>query len=172
MDKKTNGFKLFIWVVFVVYIFALIYVVVFKNGLALHFYEYFKIHKMTFKQKLAGANFIPFKTITYYLSGEQGLRYAIRNVAGNIIVFLPMGFLLPMLLVKYKRICTFLIAFLCSFSIETVQLVFSLGSCDVDDIILNLIGTCIGFMLYNKLLHKQQHYENEGNTIFNKKTAN
>ena len=73
------------------------------------------------------------------------------NILGNIFAFSPLGFLLPILFDKCNNVKKILIIGLTvSLSIEVVQVVFSLGSGDIDDIILNVFGTILGFWIYKK----------------------
>ena len=78
-----------------------------------------------------------------------GLKSFLLNVIGNIVGFVPAGFFLPIVSRRSKKwYNTFLICFLFSLSVETVQLVFKVGSFDVDDIMLNVTGAVLGYILY------------------------
>ena len=71
----------------------------------------------------------------------------------NIILFIPLGFFLPLLYKNYDKIGKIaLIGFLISASIEIVQM-FGCGATDINDLITNTIGACLGFCIY-KALHK------------------
>lgn len=50
-----------------------------------------------------GTNLTPFKTIGYYLSGHPNYRSALYNLAGNMALFGPMGFLLPVIFPRLDR---------------------------------------------------------------------
>ena len=79
----------------------------------------------------------------------MGMKSFLLNVIGNIAGFLPAGFFLPIVSRRSKKwYNTFLICFLFSLSVETVQLVFKVGSFDVDDIMLNVSGAVLGYILY------------------------
>jgi len=96
-------------------------------------------------------NYIPLKTISSYLIGNEkvGIQIAIQNLTGNIVGFLPFGFLLPLLLKKEK--CVGIVVFLTfclSLLFELTQLVFQFGSFDVDDLLLNTLGGVLGYLLY------------------------
>ena len=66
----------------------------------------------------------------------------------NVILFVPMGFFLPLLYEKYCNIKTVaLTGFLFSLAIEFVQM-FDWGSSDINDLMTNTAGACIGFMVY------------------------
>ena len=95
-------------------------------------------------------NFIPFKVIveTYNEVFVNGyINYFIINFLGNIILFIPFGFIIPTLWnVSNKKVIT--IGFCSSLFIEVCQLFLTRGT-DVDDLILNTIGVCLGLLLYN-----------------------
>ena len=76
-------------------------------------------------------------------------RHAIRNLGGNILLFVPLGFLLPRLFprlqsLKNTLLCTAAII-LC---VEILQLFTLLGYFDIDDLILNTLGSAIGYGLH------------------------
>lgn len=77
--------------------------------------------------------------------------YKISNtqIIGNLIMLLPLGIYLPLL---YRRASGFfgvvIISFLVACTIEGLQLITSFRSADVDDIMLNTLGACIGFLVY------------------------
>ena len=101
------------------------------------------------------ANLIPFYTIGTYWnilnrSDNQALRvHCFINLAGNLLLFIPAGWLLPRLWKKLRNFFRFIaLCFGLIFSVEVIQLFTLLGSFDVDDVILNLIGMTIGFLIH------------------------
>lgn len=96
------------------------------------------------------ANLKPFKTILNYLSniGNISINIIITNILGNIAAFMPFGVFLPLAL-RFKGIISISIhSFMLSLFIETIQMVFRVGSFDVDDIILNTLGGLLGYAIY------------------------
>ena len=94
------------------------------------------------------ANLVPFRTIETYIS-DLSFSVAFMNIVGNIIPFIPMGFLIPMAFPSQRNIIkTMISCFLLILSVEILQLVLFLGSFDIDDIILNLLSCFIGFLLF------------------------
>ena len=99
-------------------------------------------------------NFIPFRTITRYWRVFEDSGFALRsswffNLAGNLILFLPMGIFLPALLPFLRGFFrTVSVTALLVCAVEGLQLVTRTGSCDVDDLILNLAGCVCGYALY------------------------
>jgi glycopeptide antibiotics resistance protein len=77
-----------------------------------------------------------------------------RQIIGNFIMLLPLGIYLPVLYRRMKHfIPVVMVCFFISLTIELLQLVTSFRSADVDDILLNTLGACFGFVLY-KLLYE------------------
>ena len=96
-----------------------------------------------------GINIIPFKEIFRY---EAGTYLFYKNILGNVLLFLPFGFFVGYFIKVKKVSVMLLLTFIVSLSIETIQL--SIGRVfDVDDVILNVLGGLIGFILY-KVLNK------------------
>jgi len=92
-------------------------------------------------------NFVPLKEITRYNIGST---LFIKNVIGNILLFVPFGLFISYILKSKRWFEPFIITIICSLTIEIVQL--SIGRVfDVDDILLNLIGGVIGYLLYKLL---------------------
>ena len=96
-----------------------------------------------------GNNFTPFKEMFRYTLGSN---LFIKNVIGNMVMFMPYGFFTGYFLKINKVSVVLLLCMLVSTSIEVIQgyigRVF-----DIDDIILNVIGSIIGFLIY-KLFNK------------------
>jgi len=96
-------------------------------------------------------NLVPFHEIRRYLRywRQIGSWRVIWNLAGNIVAFIPFGALLPIM--GKRRTGFFRVLLLsCELSllIEISQLVLRAGSCDVDDVLLNTLGGCVGYGLY------------------------
>jgi len=100
------------------------------------------------------ANFIPFKTIWTYFNmltdGGAFTLIAIRNLVGNLFLFLPFGLYLPFFMRKMNRLSFFVFSVAgLIIVVEIMQGLIRRGSIDVDDLILNLSGALIGFVLCN-----------------------
>lgn len=91
------------------------------------------------------ANFVPFKTIMPYLLGENGLLIAGVNLVGNIALLMPVGFLLPFVYRGHTGKKSLAIAIAAGLSIELMQVVLRVGIFDIDDVILNALGTMVGY---------------------------
>ena len=99
-------------------------------------------------------NLSPFHTINAFLrsflhGGLTQKRLAIVNLVGNVIMFVPLGFFVPCIWQKTRKFGWHVLAMaLVIVVIELLQLFTLLGSCDVDDLLLNLVGTTIGFVFW------------------------
>lgn len=93
------------------------------------------------------SNFIPFREIFRY---EFGSRLFFKNVIGNMIMFSPYGFFIGYFIRTNKISVVAFLSILLSLSIETTQLIIG-RVFDVDDIMLNLVGAVIGFLIYKVL---------------------
>lgn len=88
-------------------------------------------------------NFIPFQTIGTFFRNFEPDSFLV-NIVGNIVMFMPWGFGLVLLWKKNQSVGrVILLCFLLTFMIETGQLLID-RSVDVDDLILNFAGGCIG----------------------------
>ncbi|AIK35421.1 vanZ like family protein (plasmid) [Bacillus pseudomycoides] len=93
-------------------------------------------------------NYVPFASINELLHHFYFM-VPLRNIGGNILLFVPFGILIPM---KFKKVNKgfkiVLLGFLSSLTIECIQLWLTFRSFDIDDIILNSFGVYIGFLIY------------------------
>lgn len=116
---------------FVIYVICLFYVVTFQD--------------VTWST----SNFVPFKEITRY---EFLSDLFIKNVFGNILIFMPFGFLTSYFLELKKPLIVFILSIVTSLSIEYTQLIIG-RVFDIDDIILNIVGGLIGFLFYKFIIY-------------------
>ena len=84
--------------------------------------------------------------------------FSARNMQGmvlNAIMFAPLGFLLPAYFERYRHWGRTLAAgFLTSLTVELIQL-FTFRATDVDDLIMNTLGTLVGFLLAKLVLRRR-----------------
>ena len=95
---------------------------------------------------------VPFETINEYSTNVilWNKTEAFKNIFGNIILFIPYGFL-GILYPKLKNIVLLLLVFFIVINIiEFSQFYFKRGFADVDDIILNTTGVILGYFIYRK----------------------
>lgn len=157
--KKTHFLnKVMLLALFVIYLYALIRIILFK----------FRMPDMTFFQREIGApnvllytllrgNLIPFKTILINIHSLSWHDFS--NFVGNILVFIPFGVFL-VLLSKNRGMSfmgVFALSLGLSLSLESLQVVYSIGIFDVDDLILNTFGGVLGYVaikFYDKVYGK------------------
>ena len=105
-------------------------------------------------QLLDRVNLKPLHTIKSFLwvlmndRSLTAMRHAFVNLAGNVVMFVPLGFFFAVLFRRLRNfgwmlLCTVVLICL----VELVQLFTLLGSCDVDDLLLNVIGAIIGWCI-------------------------
>lgn len=110
----------------------------------------------TYAEQLHGnLNLIPFKTIIWFAtvgdktSNQYLLQHAFVNLAGNVVLFIPMGFFLPCIWSSMRAFWKLLLCFTgLILAVELLQLITLLGSCDIDDLILNVFGAMLGYGLW------------------------
>jgi glycopeptide antibiotics resistance protein len=98
-------------------------------------------------------NLIPFATISSYLFSDSAVMkgFAIGNVIGNVVAFVPLGAFLPLLRRRTGIWTNLLIVVCASVAVEIIQGVFGLGASDIDDVILNTLGGLIGVLFFTLL---------------------
>lgn len=90
-----------------------------------------------------------FLWVLRYSTNEAQIRHAAVNLVGNVVMFVPLGFFASRFWKKLQKFgWHFLAMALIIVAIELLQMFTLLGKCDVDDLILNLVGTTIGFGLW------------------------
>lgn len=100
-----------------------------------------------------GYNLVPFTEILRYDFGSELFIY---NVVGNICVFIPFGLIIAEYIKPKTIMPPLLISLVVSTTVEFVQ--FNIGrSFDVDDILLNIVGGIIGYLLYVGLTAIKNH---------------
>lgn len=106
-------------------------------------------------------NLTLFKEISRFweMRHTYGWNVTIVNLLGNVVCFMPFGFLLPTISRKkiFKNIISVtLMTFLFSLFIETAQLLTKVGAFDVDDLFLNAVGGFLGY-IFMKLTKIRKH---------------
>lgn len=98
-------------------------------------------------------NFQPFRSIweVYILGLVKGYvapYYVLLNLLGNVCALMPLSILLPRLFPAQRRWFVFLPTVVASvLLIELLQFLLMVGSCDVDDLILNAGGALLLYFL-------------------------
>ena len=100
------------------------------------------------------ANPVPLRTLIRYVSffvkrkDLHSFRLAFSNIMGNFLLFLPMGFCLPVLLGRRGRFRrSFWVILATVFFTELFQGLFRVGIPDIDDLTVNMAGAYLGILL-------------------------
>jgi glycopeptide antibiotics resistance protein len=98
-------------------------------------------------------NLVFLKTISNYIQNINriGFDVLLFNLAGNVAAFMPLGFLLPLAFRGFNAVKTYIVAFALILCAEVLQLVSRRGVFDVDDLLLNMLGSIIGYGVYKLL---------------------
>lgn len=133
------------WLLFGIYIILMVYFLFFAESMGRNLsteeYHY---------------NLYPFREIRRYLVYYQviGVHTVCLNLAGNVAAFVPFGLFFPLLSRKNRGFWKVtLISFEVSLLVEMIQLATRVGSCDVDDIILNTLGGMLGHLCFKIIWH-------------------
>lgn len=136
-----------IYIIFGVYMVILFKITVFRSGVS--FLNLFQSGAVTFDF---------FDGYMYMLRNKLYYEFVYLFV-GNIIWFVPFGFLQPCMRERFTSLWRVLLSgFLLSFSIEFLQFAFGTGISEVDDLILNTLGALIGYYAYRLILRLKSNH--------------
>lgn len=141
MIRGTTKTQKISWLIFILYLIAILYYTIFAESMG---------RANTDPTDDPRFNLILFNEINRFIVYREqlGMKAFMLNVVGNCVAFIPGGFLLPVISRRCRSFisCT-LVGFVISFFIECTQLIFRVGSFDVDDLMLNTLGVAIGFIV-------------------------
>jgi glycopeptide antibiotics resistance protein len=98
-------------------------------------------------------NLVPLLTVAQLVRRSSSYQ-AVRQIGGNVGLLLPLGAVLPILVVRLRRLGTFaLTALAATLAIEVVQYMatgagFMSRAFDIDDVLLNVAGALIGYCIW------------------------
>lgn len=139
-EKQKKKEKMVFRILFAIYVLLVIYFLFFAE-----------MTGRTLSDRTYHYNLVLFKEIKRFIvyRNQLGAFAVTANLLGNVLIFLPFGMLVPFLTKRFKKFWgVALLTFELSVLVELVQLVTKVGSCDVDDILLNTIGGMLGFVCY------------------------
>ncbi len=158
--KNQTLYRAVLFVIFAVYCLALVYIL-FCRSIRFHV-SYINYLKTSY-------NLIPFKSITEYFSrfANHNITFTtfIANMLGNLLLFFPMGVLLPCFLPKVRGGRFIALGVGMIVSAELIQYFSTLGALDIDDVILNSVGLVLGyftFILLSKLFKQKDNSADSG----------
>ena len=144
--RRDGKFYLLLWIVFLVYILGSLYFTVLSR-------------------RVGSGSFTEFRPVQVYTRlfsepidvGDAAIGFAAKflnktsPVVGlilNILLYYPLGYLLPILFLKIKPKHVILIGCLCSIATEATQYLLKMGWCETDDVIHNTLGTALGVWVW------------------------
>lgn len=151
MDANKKKRRLVAGILFIIYFIVLFYFLFFSEELG-----------RTYTERTYHYNLVPFKEIKRFIQYRNvlGQKAVLLNVLGNILAFVPFGAFVPIFSKRCRRIwVTVLYSFELSLLVELLQLIFRVGSFDVDDLMLNTLGGMIGFLIYCAVLYVWEKVE-------------
>lgn len=152
---KTNNKKLMltvVWVLLFLYTYFIFKVILFKFGsvdLGNLLIQLSKTlaHPDLIVDRWDTANLDLFRTIRRQVA-QPNLRN-VANLIGNFTIFIPFGLLVAM---TVRRLSSFFLVVVLSFGLslclESLQLVLSMGTFDIDDLLLNTAGGVAGYIVF------------------------
>ncbi len=150
MSQKDHrmSMRILSWILFALYIAVLVYFMFFSDMLG-----------RTDTTQAYEHNLILFREIRRFWTYRSrfGFFSVFLNLAGNVLVFMPFGLLLPIMSKKLKGFFrVVLLGFILSLAVESIPLATGTGCFDVDDLLLNTIGAALGFLIYVLLSRRRQ----------------
>lgn len=134
-------------IVFALYIFFLLYFLIFSE-----------IYGRSGVMQDYHYNITPFQEIErFWKYREQLGLMSYINLFGNVLIFVPFGFMEPLTSKKRSFWATLIDGCLVSLSVEIFQFITKVGRFDVDDLMLNTTGVALGyvcFLVWNAIRRK------------------
>ena len=139
-QKEGNALRILLLVIYTLFLASLLF-----QRRAFSYDSYLEMVK-------GNVNLQPLATVKLYLhalSNESLRQEALINLFGNILLFLPYGYLLPKLFPSCRKAVLLLaLTLLVILAVETLQLLTLRGIFDVDDILLNVLGVFSCYVLW------------------------
>ena len=119
-----------------------------------------EIYGRTGEMKDYHYNLVLFQEIKRFWNYREqlGIFPVFANLAGNILIFIPFGFFVPMSRERKSILATTIGAFLLSLVIESIQLYTRVGCFDVDDLLLNTLGGVTGYIIFTTSYWMRRDY--------------
>ncbi len=151
--KRKAVFPILLWIFFALYLYMILNLTLFDRGMGRANLLYNAPGDAREYYMSRFVNLTPFQSIyrVYirgFLNGYVNAYYMLLNLLGNICAFMPFSFFLPIFFGLQRRWYVFLPTMLLTVGgVEALQFLFMVGSCDIDDLILNVGGAMILYFL-------------------------
>jgi len=159
-NRSQSAIRRVVWSMFLIYMIGNLYCTTFSrvpNSGRMIDLRPFKTYFELFKEPPKGGG-----EVTGLFAWFMKDASSIVGLILNILLYYPLGYLLPILFPKIKPKHVILIGCLCSIATEATQYLLKMGWCETDDVIHNTLGTAIGvwvWHLQSKRLNKPQTNE-------------
>lgn len=134
--RKKEKTIFFVPFLFIVYMVLLVWIIVFKLQ--------FSISEL---DTVRSINLIPF-----YYDNEIGVRFHLKEVLENVVIFAPLGIYLCMFRHEPKFIIKLAFILGTSLALEVLQYILSIGRSDITDLLTNTCGGLLGIAIYSILV--------------------
>jgi len=131
-NNKTNKLTA---ALFIIYLIALFWIIVFKFNL-----------RLPPLRNMRSINLIPFSQ-PLILNGK----IAFGEIIMNVVIFVPLGMYAGILFKRWITLKKLFLFFLISLICEVLQYILNIGASDITDIINNTLGGLIGLMIFNRI---------------------
>lgn len=150
--KQSKRIRIFGKILFVLYIVFIVYFLIFSDW-----------YGRTGEMQEYHYNLVLFKEIRRFWNyrDQVGFFAMFTNVFGNVIIFMPFGFFMPMASRYRSCFSAVFYSFGLSLCVETFQLLTKVGSFDVDDLLLNTVGGLAGYVIFAVCAAIRRRYVNK-----------
>ena len=153
--KSEKTLNLLSKIIFIIYIGLIIWIVMFKCNLIDSMNDaYIFLKDMSIKERILVFS-TPFKN--YFMESINSPKYVFtEDDLLNVIIFIPMGLYLSYFITNRKFLKSLLITFGVSLFFELFQLFTVIGSFTIQDLMTNVIGGIIGYLVYKLIFIKKE----------------
>ncbi|MCI9381778.1 MAG: VanZ family protein [Dorea sp.] len=150
--KQSKRIRIFGKILFVLYIVFIVYFLIFSDW-----------YGRTGEMQEYHYNLVLFKEIRRFWNyrDQVGFFAMFTNLFGNVIIFMPFGFFMPMASRYRSCFSAVFYSFGLSLCVETFQLLTKVGSFDVDDLLLNTVGGLAGYVIFAVCAAIRRRYVNK-----------
>ena len=139
VKNKRRMFTILHSIAFIIYLINLVY-------------QLFLNPALRYANAMSGVNISPLKTIFLYYNAYTRhtlpIKNIILNMIGNVMLFMPFGYFVYVLFKPMRSFLPYFFFFLFMIiGVECIQYIWKVGSADIDDIILNMSGILILYII-------------------------
>ena len=152
--ERYNASRMILWIMFCVYVIGNMYCTIFSrvfgSGVTVELRPLMSIFRL-FGEPMEGEG-----RVVGFFARFMNDSAPYTGIILNILLYYPLGYLVPILFPKFKPKHVIMIGCLCSIATEAIQYFLKLGWCETDDVIYNTLGTAIGVWVWLWQARKRQ----------------